>query len=94
MPIPPGICCSMTDITDFEDRVIELERDNRRMRSHLDDSESLLIALAPYDSNDILLVNKYIEALIGCSAKDFLSGKHHLFQFCPSGLSAPGDRIL
>lgn len=76
-----GICCSMTDVTDFEDRIIELERDNRRMRSHLDDSESLLIALAPYDSNDILLVNKYIEALLGCSMKDILSGKRHLFDF-------------
>lgn len=77
----PGICCCMVDITAFEDRIIELERDNRRMRSHLDDSESLLIALAPYDLNDILLVNKYIEALLGCSMKDFLSGKHHLFDF-------------
>lgn len=77
----PGICCSLTDVTDFEDRIIELERDNRRMRSHLDDSESLLMALAPYDCNDILLVNKYVEALLGCSMKDILSGRRHLFDF-------------
>lgn len=76
-----GICCSLTDITDFQDRVIELQRDNRRMRSHLDDTESVLMDVAPYDCNDILLVNKYVEALLGCSMKDIISGKRHLFEF-------------
>lgn len=77
----PGVCCSLTDVTDYEDRIIELQRDNRRMRSHLDDSESVLMALAPHDCNDILLVNKYVEALLGCSMKDILSGRRHLFDF-------------
>jgi PAS domain S-box-containing protein len=77
----PGVCCSLTDVTDYEDRIIELQRDNRRMRSHLDDSESVLMALAPYDCNDILLVNKYVEALLGCSMKDILSGRRHLFDY-------------
>ncbi|MBU0971455.1 MAG: PAS domain-containing protein [Proteobacteria bacterium] len=76
-----GICCSLTDVTDYEDLILDLQRENRRMRSHLDESESLLLALAPYDSNDILLANKYIEALLGCSMKDVLSGKRHLFDF-------------
>ncbi|MBA3030398.1 MAG: PAS domain S-box protein [Desulfobacteraceae bacterium] len=76
-----GLCCSLTDVTDFEDRIIELERQNRRLRSHLDESESMLIAMAPYDCNDILLLNKYVEVLLGCSMKDVLSGKRHLFDF-------------
>ncbi|WP_373500326.1 PAS domain S-box protein [Desulfococcus sp.] len=80
----PGICCSLTDVTDYEDQLIELERDNRRMRSHLDESESVLMAMAPYDCNDILLVNKYVEALLGCSMKDIMSGKRHLFDFVDS----------
>lgn len=77
----PGVCCSLTDVTDYEDRIIELQRDNRRLRSHLDDSESVLMALAPYDCNDILLVNKHVEALLGCSMKDILSGRRHFFDF-------------
>jgi PAS domain S-box-containing protein len=77
----PGICCCLSDVTDFQDQIIELQRDNRRMRSHLDDSESVLMAFAPYDSHDILLVNRYVEALLGCSMKDILSGKRHLFDF-------------
>lgn len=77
----PGICCSLTDVTDYEDRINELERENRRMRSHLDESESVLMDMAPYDCNDILLVSKYVEALLGCSMKDILSGKRHLFDF-------------
>ncbi len=76
-----GICCSLTDITDFQDRIIELQRDNRRMRSHLDETESVVMSFAPYDCNDILLVNKYVEALLGCSIKDIMSGKRHLFEF-------------
>lgn len=76
-----GICCSLTDITEFQDRITELQRDNRRMRSHLDDTESVLMALAPYDCNDILLVNRYVEALLGCSVKDIMSGRRHLFDF-------------
>lgn len=88
----PGICCSLTDVTDYEDHLIELQRDNRRMRSLLDESESLLIAFAPYDCNDILLVNKYVEALMGCSMKDILSGKRHLFGFVhPDDLSQVMD---
>ena len=43
----PGICCSLTDVTDYEDRINELERENRRMRSHLDESESVLMDMAP-----------------------------------------------
>jgi PAS domain S-box-containing protein len=76
-----GICCSLTDITEFQDRIIELQRDNRRLRSHLDDTESVLMSFAPYDSNDILLVNKYVEALLGCSVKDIMNGSRHLFDF-------------
>jgi PAS domain S-box-containing protein len=86
-----GLCCSLTDVTDFEDRIIELERQNRRLRSHLDESESMLIAMAPYDCNDILLLNKYVEVLLGCSVKDVLSGKRHLFDFVhPDDL----DRVM
>jgi PAS domain S-box-containing protein len=77
----PGVCCSITDITVFQDRITELDRDNRRLRSHLDDTESVLMNLAPYDSNDILLVNRYVEALLGCSVRDIMSGRRHLFDF-------------
>ncbi|BBO90639.1 PAS domain-containing protein [Desulfosarcina ovata] len=77
----PGICCSLTDVTDFQDRIVALERDNRRMRSHLDDTESVLISFAPYDCNDILLVNRHVEALLGCSIKDIMNGRRHLFDF-------------
>lgn len=77
----PAACCSLTDITDYEDRLIQLQRDNRRMRSHLDDTESVLMAMAPYDCNDILMVNKYVEAMLGCSTKDILTGKRHIFDF-------------
>ena len=76
-----GICCSITDITKFQDRIIELERDNRRLRSHLDDTESVLMSFAPSDCNDILLVNRYVEALLGCSIRDIMSGRRHLFDF-------------
>ena len=79
----PGICCCLTDITGFQDEIVELRRENRRMRSHLDDTESVLMDVAPYDCNDILLVNKYVEALLGCSMKDILDGKRHLFDFVP-----------
>jgi len=77
----PGICCSITDITKFQDRIIELDRDNRRLRSHLDDTESVLMNFAPYDCNDILLVNRYVEALLGCSVRDIMNGRRHLFDF-------------
>ena len=87
-----GICCCMADITGCQDEIIELERENRRMRSHLDDTESVLMDLAPYDCNDILLVNKYVEALLGCSMKDILGGKRHLFDFVhPDHLQAVMD---
>lgn len=76
-----GICCSVTDITAFQDRIVELQRDNRRMRSHLDDTESVLMSFAPYDCNDILMVNRYVEALLGCSVKDIMNGRRHLFDF-------------
>lgn len=76
-----GICCSLTDITAFQDSIIALQRDNRRMHSHLDDTESVLMSLAPYDCNDILLVNRYVEALLGCSVKDIMQGRKHLFDF-------------
>jgi PAS domain-containing protein len=65
----------------LQDQIIELQRDNRRMRSHLDDTESVFMAFAPYDCNDILLVNRYVEALLGCSTKDILNGRRHLFDF-------------
>ena len=77
----PGICCSMMDITEFQDRIVELQRDNRRVRGHLDDTESVLISFAPYDANDILMVNRYVEALLGCSVKDIMNGERHLFDF-------------
>ena len=85
----PGICCSLTDVTALQDQIIELQRDNRRMHSHLDDTESVLMSLAPYDCNDVLLVNRYVEALLGCSTKDILNGRRHLFDFVhPDDLSA------
>ncbi|RJP37275.1 MAG: PAS domain S-box protein [Desulfobacteraceae bacterium] len=77
----PGVCCSITDITAFQDRIIELDRDNRRLRSHLDDTESVLMNFAPYDCNDILLVNRYVEALLGCSVGDIMNRRRHLFDF-------------
>ncbi len=77
----PGICCSLHDITDFQDHVIELQRDNRRVRSHLDATESVLISFSPYDCNDILMVNRYVEALLGCSIKELMNGSMHLFDF-------------
>ena len=77
----PGVCCTLTDITEFQDQIVALQRDNRRVRSHLDDSESVLMSFAPYDSNDILLVNRYVEALLGCSVKDIMNGRRHLFDF-------------
>jgi PAS domain S-box-containing protein len=43
------LCCCLTDITAHLDHFQTLERDNRRMRSLLDDTESVLISLAPYD---------------------------------------------
>ncbi|MBR9981416.1 MAG: PAS domain-containing protein [Desulfatitalea sp.] len=76
-----GVCCCLTDVTVFQDQIVELQRDNRRMRSHLDDTESVLMAFAPYDCNDILMVNRYVEALLGCSTQDILSGRRHLFDF-------------
>jgi PAS domain S-box-containing protein len=39
------------------------------------------MAFAPYDCNDILMVNRYVEALLGCSSQDILSGRRHLFDF-------------
>ncbi|GAB6904691.1 putative PAS/PAC sensor protein [Desulfosarcina cetonica] len=88
----PGILCSLTDITDFQDRIIELERANRRMRSHLDDTESVLISFAPYDCNDILLINRHVEALLGCSIKEIMNGRRHLFDFVhPDHLSRVMD---
>lgn len=77
----PGICCCITDVTEFQDQLVELRRENRRLRSHLDDTESVLMSFAPYDSNDILMVNRYVEALLGCSTKDIVSGRRHLFDF-------------
>ena len=76
-----GICCSVTDITTLQDRIVELQRDNRRLRSHIDDTESVLMSTAPYDCNDILMINRYVEALLGCSVKDIISGRRHLFDF-------------
>lgn len=77
----PGICCFMTDITDEVDRVVELHRENRRLRSLIDDTEIVVMAFAPYDCYDVLLVNRYVEALLGCSVKDIMSGREHLFNF-------------
>lgn len=76
-----AVCCSMTETTAFQDRIGELLRENRRLQSHLDDTESVLVSFAPYDCNDILMVNKHVEALLGCAAKDLMSGKRHLFDF-------------
>ena len=77
----PGICCYMTDITDEVGRVVELHRENRRLRSLIDDTESVVMSFAPYDCYDVLLVNRYVEALLGCSVKDIMSGREHLFNF-------------
>ncbi len=77
----PGICCCLHDITEFQDHIIELQRDNRRVRSHLDATESVLISFSPYDCNDILMVNRYVEALLGCSIRDLMNGSLHLFDF-------------
>ena len=77
----PGICCHLFDITDEVDRIVELHRENRRLRSLIDDTESVVMSFAPYDCFDVLLVNRYVEALIGCSVKDIMSGREHLFNF-------------
>jgi PAS domain S-box-containing protein len=77
----PGICCCLTDVTDELDRIEELRRENRRLRSLLDDTESVVMSFAPYDFKDILLTNRYVEALIGCSVKEIISGRAHLFDF-------------
>jgi PAS domain S-box-containing protein len=39
------------------------------------------MSFAPYDCNDILLTNRYVEALLGCSVKEIMNGKVHLFDF-------------
>jgi PAS domain S-box-containing protein len=76
-----GICCSFCDISDLFDRIDSLSRRNRRLRSLLDDTESMIISFAPYDFKDILLVNKHVEAVLGCSVREILNGTVHLFDF-------------
>ncbi|MFO8089598.1 MAG: PAS domain-containing protein [Desulfatiglandaceae bacterium] len=77
----PGICCCVTDVTDELDRIEELGRENRRLRSLIDDTESVVMSFAPYDYKDILLTNRYVEALLGCSMKEIMNGRVHLFDF-------------
>jgi PAS domain S-box-containing protein len=76
-----GVCCCLTDVTDKVDRIEELKRENRRLRSLLDDTESVVMSFAPYDCKDILLTNRYVEALLGCSVKEIINGWVHLFDF-------------
>jgi len=76
-----GICCSFCDISEIFDRIDSLGRRNRRLRSLLDDTESLIISFAPYDCKDILLVNKHVEAVLGCSVREVRNGTVHLFDF-------------
>ncbi|MFZ5571563.1 MAG: PAS domain S-box protein [Thermodesulfobacteriota bacterium] len=76
-----GICCCVTDITLHLDHFQALQRENRRMRSLLDDTESVLLSLAPHDCEDILSVNRHVEAMIGCSVKDLKNGRRHWFDF-------------
>ncbi len=76
-----GLCCCITDITVHLERFQTLQRENRRMKSLLDDTESVLLSFAPYDCRDILSVNRHVEAMIGCSVKDIKSGRRHWFDF-------------
>ena len=76
-----GLFCSFCDISQLFERIESLARRNRRLRSLLDDTESLVISFAPYDFKDILLVNKHVEALLGCSIRDIRNGTTHLFDF-------------
>ncbi len=77
----PSICCCLTDGIAFQDQIAELRRENRLLHSHLDETEIVLMAFAPYDCDDILMVNRHVEALLGCAKKDIMSGKRHLFDF-------------
>jgi PAS domain S-box-containing protein len=81
----PGLCCCLTDITDDLDRLDELRRENRRLRSLIDDAESVVMSFAPYDCKDILLANRYVEALLGCSVKEIINGRVHPFDFVHPG---------
>ena len=76
-----GICCTFCDISDLLDQIEFMGRRNRRLKSLLDDMESLVISFAPYDCKDVLLVNRHVEALLGCSGRDIRTGKTHLFDF-------------
>ncbi len=87
----PAICCCLTDVTDDLDRIGALRRENLRLRSLMDDTESVVMSFAPYDSSDILLANRYVEALLGCSVKEVTSGKSHLFDFVHPGCI---DRVV
>lgn len=77
----PGLCCCLSDVTEELDRMEELRRENRRLRSLLDDTESVVMSFSPYDCKDILLTNRYVEALLGCSVREIINGRVHLFDF-------------
>jgi PAS domain S-box-containing protein len=77
----PGICCCLSDVTHFQDQISNCNATTGACAVTWMTAKACLMAFAPYDSHDILLVNRYVEALLGCSMKDILSGKRHLFDF-------------
>jgi PAS domain S-box-containing protein len=82
-----GICCFISDDTVNAKMIKELEKENRRLKSLLDDTDAAVISFAPYDMRDVLIANNFVEGLFGCSRKDLTKRRKHIFDYVH-----PGDK--